>query len=701
MAVKIEGPLSKWTNVVKGWQYRWFVLDENTGLLSYYTSKDKMMRGARRGCLRLRGAQIGIDDEDDSTFTISSDQKTFHFQARDATEREQWIKELEETINCHTKSDKTLAFSVPTEEELNHRMAEAEAYFRILTQQVKNLEKQIAASNSERCKLLKDSMTKMIESVGQTLELLNVARSTMLKKIPVPIITDLQPPTVESTLKNKNSENLDNDLIKAAAMSNKNNQPTAVDSDEFAILVDATGQTQKNEEFAGDIEAITSTDGQALSSITAATRPVDDADTLSKVDNEANAAFSNNGEAADITAEYDSINLQEEKIRTVSYCEEDDDHADDEGGGSVQEHGSVITHLLSQVRIGMDLTKVTLPTFILERRSLLEMYADFFAHPDIFKGIPDLKEPKDRMIQVLKWYLSSFHAGRKGSLAKKPYNPILGEMFICNYDLTEQKTQNKDDFVSDGPVHGATKEDVAFVAEQVSHHPPISAFYAECFNKRVCFDSYIWTKSKFLGLSIGVNMVGQGTAYILDHDEEYVMTFPNGYGRSILTVPWVELGGKTEIICQKTGYVSNIEFHTKPFYGGKKHRITAEVFAPGEKKPLVSVNGEWNGVMYATYPGQKEPEVFVDTFNMPVVKKKVVSVPKQQPYESRRMWQDVTKNLKIGNIEQATAGKHKLEEKQRADAKERKEKNEKWQNRVFHEKEHGVFGYKYPLWKRL
>jgi len=36
------------------------------------------------------------------------------------------------------------------------------------------------------------------------------------------------------------------------------------------------------------------------------------------------------------------------------------------------------------VKIGMDLTKVVLPTFILERRSLLEMYADYFAHPDIF-----------------------------------------------------------------------------------------------------------------------------------------------------------------------------------------------------------------------------------------------------------------------------------------------------------------------------
>lgn len=35
--IMLEGTLSKWTNVMKGWQYRWFVLDENAGLLSYYT----------------------------------------------------------------------------------------------------------------------------------------------------------------------------------------------------------------------------------------------------------------------------------------------------------------------------------------------------------------------------------------------------------------------------------------------------------------------------------------------------------------------------------------------------------------------------------------------------------------------------------------------------------------------------------------
>lgn len=56
----------------------------------------------------------------------------------------------------------------------------------------------------------------------------------------------------------------------------------------------------------------------------------------------------------------------------------------DENDIELESHGSVIRHLLSQVKIGMDLTRVVLPTFILERRSLLEMYADYFAHPDMF-----------------------------------------------------------------------------------------------------------------------------------------------------------------------------------------------------------------------------------------------------------------------------------------------------------------------------
>lgn len=38
----------------------------------------------------------------------------------------------------------------------------------------------------------------------------------------------------------------------------------------------------------------------------------------------------------------------------------------------------------------------------------------------------------------------------------------------------------------------------------------VSAFYAECFSKKIQFNAHIWTKSKFLGMSIGVHNIGQG-----------------------------------------------------------------------------------------------------------------------------------------------------------------------------------------------
>ena len=107
----MEGALSKWTNLVQGWQYRYFVLNDD--VLCYYTSRDKMLRGQQRGCIRLRGAAIGIDGENNSLFTITVDGKTFHlqvsawwlheddasFKGRDQAERDMWVRALEKVIH--------------------------------------------------------------------------------------------------------------------------------------------------------------------------------------------------------------------------------------------------------------------------------------------------------------------------------------------------------------------------------------------------------------------------------------------------------------------------------------------------------------------------------------------------------------------------------------------------------------------------
>jgi hypothetical protein len=357
---------------------------------------------------------------------------------------------------------------------------------------------------------------------------------------------------------------------------------------------------------------------------------------------------------------------------------------------------SVITHLLTQVRIGMDLTKITLPTFILEPRSLLEMYADFFAHTDLFLEIPDTKSPRDRMIKVVKWYLSTFHAGRKSPVAKKPYNPILGELFQCWYSIPNASTEDKN-LVTDGPVPWANRDQLTFIAEQVSHHPPISAFYAEHYNKRVQLDGYTWTKSKFLGLSIGVHMIGKAVLSLLDHGEEYIFSFPSAYGRSILTVPWFEMGGQVQINCPKSGFNTTIDFLTKPFYGGKKHQISGQIIGP-DKKQLYTLDGDWNGTMFIK--SGKSQDILISTQSTPAIKKQVRPVYEQSEYESRRLWQECTYFLRNKKIDQATYAKQKLEKMQRDDAKSRKDKNLKWNTKYFHEQgEHWI--YVKPLINRL
>jgi hypothetical protein len=90
--------------MIHGWQFRWFVLDQLNGLLSYYTSKENMSKGERRGCIRLKDAFVGIDNEDDITFTITVDDKTFHLQARNLDEREKWVSKVEKTIILHSSS---------------------------------------------------------------------------------------------------------------------------------------------------------------------------------------------------------------------------------------------------------------------------------------------------------------------------------------------------------------------------------------------------------------------------------------------------------------------------------------------------------------------------------------------------------------------------------------------------------------------
>lgn len=79
---------------------------------------------------------------------------------------------------------------------------------------------------------------------------------------------------------------------------------------------------------------------------------------------------------------------------------------------STEDKDAILT-LLGQLKLGTDLTRVSLPVFVQEPRSLLELYADLFSYAPLFVAISDGKTDEDRMLACIRWLLSALFATRR------------------------------------------------------------------------------------------------------------------------------------------------------------------------------------------------------------------------------------------------------------------------------------------------
>uniref|UniRef100_W5LMB6 Oxysterol binding protein like 10 n=1 Tax=Astyanax mexicanus TaxID=7994 RepID=W5LMB6_ASTMX len=618
---QLEGVLSKYTNLLQGWQNRYFVLDPELSQLQYFVSEQGRSQKPR-GSLPLIGASVTPSDEAPHMFIVSSANGEL-FKLRGNYCPDITIREC--IRNCFS----LLSSSSSPGVQRHHSAAPSN----IITITHTHHKSPAAARRSK---------------APYPHTLLEVKEAEARQKTLVQSIDGLP--------RRGSVSCLDQDLLLLKATS----------AATLSCLGECLSILQHSHAHS---HAHNSTSGESN------TDPVK---TL-----EPSPSLRNTGPAP--CAEQAGVELvspSEEVMDTEENVEEE--------LGVLDDQRSVILHLLSQLKLGMDLTRVVLPTFILEKRSLLEMYANFMAHPDLFLAVSMGASPEERMVRFVEYYLTSFHEGRKGAVAKKPYNPILGETFHCSWEVPRDRvrplrTQTQDSSPGTDP------------GEAVSHHPPVSAFYCECRERAMCVNVHIWTKSKFMGMSVGVSMVGEGVLSLLDHDEEYVFTLPSAYARSILTVPWVELGGKISISCVKSGYSATVTFHTKPFYGGKVHRVTAEVKQNSSGTIVCKAQGEWNGTLEFSY-SSAETKV-IETSKLPVIKKLIRPVEKQSRTESRRLWQHVTRALKEGNIDEATEHKHQLEEGQREEEKQRTTSSSPcWTPKHFTKQGDG-WVYNNPLWK--
>uniref|UniRef100_UPI003AAD47E2 oxysterol-binding protein-related protein 3 isoform X2 n=1 Tax=Centroberyx gerrardi TaxID=166262 RepID=UPI003AAD47E2 len=182
--------------------------------------------------------------------------------------------------------------------------------------------------------------------------------------------------------------------------------------------------------------------------------------------------------------------------------------------------------------IGKDLSKVAMPVQLNEPLNTLQRLCEELEYSELLDRAANTQDPFERMVYMATFAVSGYASSyyRAGG---KPFNPVLGESYEC-----------------DRPDKG-----FHFVAEQVSHHPPISACHAE--SKNFTFWQDMRWKNKFWGKSMEIVPIGTTHVTLPGFGDRYEWNKVTSCIHNILSGQrWIEHYGEISIknsssdICQ-------------------------------------------------------------------------------------------------------------------------------------------------------
>jgi len=184
---------------------------------------------------------------------------------------------------------------------------------------------------------------------------------------------------------------------------------------------------------------------------------------------------------------------------------------------------------------------------------------------------------------------------------------------------------------------------------------------------------------------VNVKQTGHANLHIAAFNEDYLLPLPSVTVKGILSANlYPELSG-TYYITSSNGFVSEIKFTGKGIIAGKKNSFEAEVYAASKPSHILyTVKGQWSDSFTITdaRSGANIETYHVDTadFTPPVVR----PIDEQDPWESQRVWKDVTSALEEHDMARAGKCKSVLEQAQRDLRAEEKRAGKKWQPLFFH-----------------
>uniref|UniRef100_A0A3P9M2R6 Oxysterol-binding protein n=1 Tax=Oryzias latipes TaxID=8090 RepID=A0A3P9M2R6_ORYLA len=362
--------------------------------------------------------------------------------------------------------------------------------------------------------------------------------------------------------------------------------------------------------------------------------------------------------------------------------------------------------------IGMELSKITMPVIFNEPLSFLQRLTEYMEHTYLIHQANASSDSVERMKCVAAFAVSA--VASQWERTGKPFNPLLGETYeLVRWDLGFR-----------------------LISEQVSHHPPVSAFHAEGLKQDFVFHGSIYPKLKFWGKSVEAEPKGTITLELPKYNEAYTWTNPTCCVHNIIVGQlWIEQYGNVEVINHRTGEKCCLNFKPCGLFGKELHKVEGHIFDKSKKK-LCALYGKWTECLHvvntAAFEAHKKndkkssedkkaskqgssgdqedvPSPAADTVEVipgsqllwriaprPTNSTQMYSftcfamqlnelTPEMEgviPQTDCRLRPDI-RAMENGNIDLASEEKKRLEEKQRAARKNRSKSDEDWKSRWF------------------
>ena len=321
--------------------------------------------------------------------------------------------------------------------------------------------------------------------------------------------------------------------------------------------------------------------------------------------------------------------------------------------------------------VGKDISKITLPAVLCEPLTFLQKCAENFEYSELLDQALVSADPLTRLMYVGVFAIAAY--GNTLHRYQKPFNPMLGETYEY--------------------VH--PEKGFRLICEQVSHHPPVSAAYAESADW--IFWTEIFVKNKFWGQSLEVFPTGQLNLLFTESGDFYTWDKVTTCVHNVLIGQmWLEHYGTCTVKNHKTGDVCIIECMKKGWWNEGEFQVKGTV-QDSKGNVAFNIDGKWSESIFVEDLRSKKKKFEVyrrnpcppwskDQYDFPLYAMQLNELPDYLvPYLPRTdtRYRPDQRCLENGEVEKSIEEKIRIEEKQRKARKQLEDSGGEYKPRWF------------------